>query len=218
MKPSDHQAKSIMPIAFRDTALTVALLRQGASSITFDIFRGCCLKHIRHLREELSAWQLSEDVINDAVYAQCALFDEAALNGLSGHDRDCWEREPLQVAEFSTHHAGEELIERMHRRLAEPDPVRPLLAIFLATLGLGFTGRFARDQQAARSELMRALRERLGMPEGEVDSIIVQSGRRRLRLTHVSLPIMMLLSAVGVVALYMLLDHWLAGLTAQIVQ
>lgn len=216
MKSSRVERVAVLPLAFRDTALTIALLGQGASANNFDTFRRRCNDQVGRLREELVSSGQPSDVVEDAIYAQCALFDEAALGSLQGDDRDAWEREPMQVMQFNTHHAGEELIERMHRRLADPQAAKPLLAIFLATLSLGFKGRFARDEEGARLALIRTLRERLGMPEHAVDSIIVQSGKRRLRFAYLS-PFFILAFAIAATsAVYLLLDRWLTDLAAQV--
>lgn len=140
----------MLPLALCDTALTVTGLADAVKpTLGFETFRAKCLEQVARLREEFSALDQPTDVVEDAAYAQCALLDEVALGRLQGADRDAWEREHLQVQRFQSHNAGEALIVRIERRLAEPQPVLPLLAVFHAVLGLGFQGRYALEGASA---------------------------------------------------------------------
>lgn len=200
----------IFPLALRDTALTVAALASGSTPVAFASFRDTCLGHIARLREELRAAGQSPDVIEDAIYAQCALLDEFALRHLKGGSRDEWEREPLQVKEFQSHDAGDALIDRIERRLAAPQPVLPLLAVFHVVIGLGFQGRFALDGATDRAALLRALDERLaraGVDQGNGPVIVTHGkGRTDWRISPVAWVALALLGA-GLV--YLALDRWL---------
>ncbi|MEN7531098.1 DotU/TssL family secretion system protein [Cupriavidus sp. DL-D2] len=210
---------TIVPLALRDTALTVTELDAGATiAVTFESFRAKCLELVAHLREEFRAAGHSAAVVEDAAYAQCALLDEVALQHLKAVDRDAWEREPLQVKEFQSHNAGEELIVRMERRLAEPQPVVPLLAVFYAVLGLGFQGKFAFEGAAARETLMRAIDERLGRAgvQGASGPIIVTAGKAR-GLRHLTPLGWVLISLAGAGLIYFALDRWLTASIAQLV-
>ncbi len=203
---------TILPLALRDTALTVTMLAEAGHPLDFAVFRAKCVEHVRRLREEFSAAGQPKDVIEDAVYAQCALLDEVALGRLPGKDRDAWEHEPLQVQEFQSHDAGEALITRIERRLAEPQPVLPLLVVFHVVLGLGFQGRFALEGAAARSALVRALDERLeraGLraPSGPV--LVTDGGKRRWRA--LSPLAWVAIATVGAGLVYVALDRWLAA-------
>ncbi|NTZ10417.1 DotU/TssL family secretion system protein [Burkholderia metallica] len=153
-------APPLLPVALRDTARTVTALAQ--ESISFQALRDQCDAQIAQLRSELNLRGLSNDVIDDAVYAQCALLDEAALKHLTGTARDDWEREPLQVMYFSSNDAGEELVRRIQSRLRAPRPASGLLAIFAAVLSLGFIGRFAIDGDIDRTGLVRSIDAQLG--------------------------------------------------------
>ncbi|MBB5409221.1 type VI secretion system protein ImpK [Paraburkholderia sp. HC6.4b] len=150
----------LLPVALRDTAETVVALREFRPS-SLKGLRERCDAQIAHLREELQQRGQPRDVIDDALYAQCALLDEAALKGLRGEARDAWEREPLQVRAFGRNDAGEELLRRIGQRLREAKPVLPLLAIFAAVLRLGFMGRFAATGDGARAKLVSEIDERL---------------------------------------------------------
>lgn len=207
----------LLPVALRDTALTVASLRSGLAPQSFDSLRKTCSQQIARLRDEMISAGHPHDVAEDAVYAQCALLDESALRNLTGETRDAWEREPLQIGEFQRHDAGDEVISRIERRLAEPRPVLPLLAIFGAVLSLGFTGKLALGGKDTHAMLLRTIDERLGGSLGASGPVIVKSdavhGHRRL-----SPLIWLVLSVLATGALYLALDGWLSGSIARIAQ
>ena len=203
---------TLLPLAIRDTALTVTHLASAAQPQAFAVFAERCDTQIAQLRAELAAAGCTPDVIDDAVYAQCALLDETALKYLQGYDRDAWEREPLQVRYFNSHDAGDALIQRIERRLAEPQPVLPLLAIFSAVLGLGFQGKFALDGAAPRAALIRAVDERLGNKTGHgvTGAMLVRQGTPR-RWTGLS-PLSWVVLACAVSGLfYVGAQHWLSA-------
>ncbi|MBW9106561.1 DotU family type IV/VI secretion system protein [Paraburkholderia phenoliruptrix] len=157
MKPSPaQQISDLLPLALRDTASTVVALRSGNPPAPEVVFEDSNAQ-VAALRDQLQRRGLAVDVIDDALYAQCALLDEAALNGLTGAARDSWEREPLQVRVFGRNDAGEELLRRIDRRLSEDNPVQPLLKIFAAVLRLGFRGRYAMNDSAAREKLIHSI-------------------------------------------------------------
>ncbi|WER48134.1 DotU/TssL family secretion system protein [Cupriavidus sp. WKF15] len=208
----------MLPRALRDTALTVTALADAARPAPgFETFRTRCLEQVSRLREEFSAKGQPADVVEDAAYAQCALLDEVALRWLQGTDRDAWEREPLQVAQFQSHDAGEALITRIERRLAEPQPVLPLLAVFHAVLGLGFQGRFALKGASARAALMRAIDERLGYAGVQEASgpVLVTVGKTS-RWRHLSPLAWVAIACVGSGLVYVALDRWLAAAIARL--
>lgn len=207
-----------LPVAMRDTALTVTGLANHATPDPFAMLRAKCNAQIAQLRTELRAAGHPHDVIEDAAYAQCALLDEAALSHLRGSDRDAWEREPLQVSEFQSHDAGDELIARIEQRLAQPQPVLPLLAIFMAVLDLGFKGKFALDGNEARSALIEALDARLGRADeqGAAGTVLVMSGRRGRWLGHLSPLVWVAIAAIVAVLVYVALDQWLTAAIAPI--
>ncbi|WP_086972867.1 DotU/TssL family secretion system protein [Caballeronia glebae] len=169
----------LLPVALRGTALTVADFADKSTEKSADDLKTKCKAQIDALTAELEAKGYPPDVIEDARYAQCALLDEAALNSLEGEERDAWERRPLQLDEFKTNDAGEELVRRIQERLREPTPVRPLLAIFGAALDLGFTGRLALEGGEAKVRLRQAIDARLGIvqrtDEDDDASIVVKA-------------------------------------------
>ncbi|WP_321792817.1 DotU/TssL family secretion system protein [Caballeronia sp. J97] len=167
----------LLPVALRGTALMVADLADDSKEKSATDLKVTCKAQIMALTAELKAKRYPPDVIEDARYAQCALLDEAALNSFKGDDRDDWERQPLQLDEFKTNDAGEDLVRRIQERLRDPRPVRPLLAIFGAVLDLGFTGRLALDGSEAKLRLRQAIDARLGIVQGQNDdtSVVIKA-------------------------------------------
>ncbi|PRY06555.1 DotU/TssL family secretion system protein [Paraburkholderia sp. BL25I1N1] len=206
----------LLPVALRDTALSIASLAGNSAPQSFTTFRDTCKQQVRALRQQLTAAGHPSDVVEDAVYAQCALLDEKALSNLKGNDRDAWEREPLQVDEFQSHDAGDELIRRIERRLAQPQPVLPLLAIFGAVLDLGFVGKFALVGHDARTALMRAISERLCRdPDTSSVLVVKPEGVRRWNVRLSPLMWVAISSIVAGIA-YLALDQWLNASIARI--
>lgn len=203
----------MLPLAVRDTALTIALLSDAARPTPgVEAFRAKCLEQVSRLREEFSTLGQPADVIEDAAYAQCALLDEVALGQLQGTDRDAWEREPLQVQQFKSHNAGEALIARIERRLAEPQPALPLLHVFHAVLGLGFKGRYALEDASARAVLMRKIDERLDRAGwGESSGPMLVTRGRTPRWRNLSPLAWVAIASVVATLVYFALDRWLAA-------
>ncbi|SCU74075.1 conserved hypothetical protein [Cupriavidus necator] len=205
-------SSTMIPLALRDTALTIAELADTAQAPDFVAFRTKCLDQVKRLKEEFRASGQPMDVVEDAAYAQCALLDEVALGRLQGDGRDAWEREPLQVGQFESHDAGNALITRIERRLAEPQPALPLLAVFQAVLGLGFQGRYALDGANARIALMRTIDERLHRAgvHPATGPVLVTAGKPRRRFMHLSALGWLAIAIMGAGLVYMALDRWLA--------
>lgn len=210
----------LLPKAFRDTALLVSSLADDATTVTFATFRKTCLEQVEALRRELASAGHLPDVIRDATYAQCALLDEAALFHFKGSDRDAWENEPLQIKEFRTNDAGNELIDLIRRRLAEPRPKLALLNLFNAILGLGFKGQFAIKGTDARLELMRALDQRIGQAVSRDTSgtvLVTQSAVRQWNGLNARISPMgcVVLGIVVAGLVYLGLSQWLASSIAR---
>ncbi|KVT96159.1 hypothetical protein WK60_09110 [Burkholderia ubonensis] len=210
----------LLPVAIRDTARIVTALAR--ESLPFETLREQCNAQVAKLRAELGSSGLAGDAIDDAVYAQCALLDEAALKHLTGSARNAWEHEPLQVTHFSSNDAGEELVRRIERRLHEPQPVRPLLAIFAAVLALGFVGRFAVNGSTARVALMRTIDERLGRAAttktdipSAVPIVVNHSSVRRLRISPLT---WVAAACVAVALLWFGANQWFIATIARLTQ
>lgn len=203
--------RGLLPPALRDTARTIARFKDTNDGHRENL-RKTCDDHVTQLRDDLQKLRLPRDVIDDALYAQCALLDEIALQHLDAEARDAWAREPLQVSVFGRNDAGDELLRRIGRRLHEPQPVLPLLSIFAAVLELGFTGRFALNGAQELAKLVREIDARLERAAGGAvpdfsGPIVVSAGRARRRrpssLTWV------ILACVAAGLMWFALDRWL---------
>jgi type VI secretion system protein ImpK len=213
------------PEVLRDVALILASLANGAAPSTTETFRVKCDELLEQFRAELATLHYSNDMSEDAVYALCALLDEAALNGLTGAAREAWEHEPLQVRYFQTHDAGQALIARIERRLAEPAPVLSLLAIFGDILELGFRGKFAlQGGDAARVALLHAIAARLHnshQPEEiSIDTVAVQAKPAAALRWRSYVCALSVAGASGLLAagVYSSLHYWLATTLAHLAQ
>ncbi|MDR3388524.1 DotU family type IV/VI secretion system protein [Paraburkholderia sp.] len=216
MSASTTCTTTLLPVALRDTALSVASLACDPAPPSFATFREKCKQQVARLREEMKSAGHPHDVVQDAVYAQCAILDESALSNLRGGDRDAWAREPLQVDEFQSHDAGDELILRIERRLAQPQPVLPLLAIFGAVLDLGFTGKFALAGRDDRVALVRAISERLGRDQDTSGPVVVKRGPARHWNARLSPLAWVVVSCFVAGVVYLAFDQWLTASIAEI--
>lgn len=207
---------AVLPVALRDTALLVAGLKEDGAPQVYKKFRDTCQDQVKRLREQMAAAGHPADVVEDAAYAQCALLDEAALSHLNGSDRDNWEHEPLQVEEFRSHDAGDELIRRIERRLSERQPSLMLLAIFNAVLSLGFHGRFALDGGEARFSLMRSIDERLERggwrrADPSTTTVITTAPWSRPWYQRMNALAWVVAACVASGVVYLMLDRWLSA-------
>ncbi|WP_250454208.1 DotU/TssL family secretion system protein [Caballeronia sp. ATUFL_M2_KS44] len=209
----------LLPVALRDTAVTVTDLGDVNIERSVADLKHECQAQIAGMRVELRQRGLPPDVIEDAVYAQCALLDETALGHLNDDARGEWEREPLQLDEFKTNDAGEELVRRIQRRLHESQPVRPLLAIFGTVLDLGFTGQLALEGSDSKAKLRQAIDARLGaarrLDTDNDASIIVKAAVVRAWTQRISPLGCIALACVAVGLVWFAVDRWLDASVAR---
>jgi type VI secretion system protein ImpK len=177
----------LLPVALRDAARTVVALR-SANPPSQEVLREDSDAQVASLREELQRRGHPQDVIDDALYAHCALIDDA----------------------------GEELLRRMGQRLREAKPVLPLLAIFAVVLGLGFKGRYALNEAEARMKLIGSIDERLARAtSGSADRnapdrsgpLVVNPSRSRRRPLSPLAWVFVACIAAGLV--WLAIDRWL---------
>ncbi|CAE6854363.1 hypothetical protein R75461_07632 [Paraburkholderia nemoris] len=165
---------------FRNTALEVSLLAQGATTAAVPQLRQRCLELVEEFESALEARRAPADVKRDAVYAQCGLLDETVLVQLPEEIRSQWAAQPLQVERFGEHDAGEHVFDRLAERMREAPPNVELLECYAVVLGLGFKGRYAREGATQRTAVVKALNDLLARfaPKGD-DGLIVDAARTR---------------------------------------
>ncbi|SAL76947.1 ompA family protein [Caballeronia peredens] len=211
----------LLPVALRDTALMVSDFADTSLEKSVEDLRDRGEAQIKTLGAELEASGWSQDMIDDAQYAQCALLDEVALSGLFGEQRDDWESQPLQLIHFKTNDAGEELLRRIDKRLHDPRPVRPLLAIFGAVLDLGFTGRLALEGGNAKARLRQAIATGLGvthsLEENDDDSIVVKTASTRSWTQRISPLAGIAFGCVAVGLAWFGVNRWLDASVARMI-
>nr|WP_245639907.1 DotU/TssL family secretion system protein [Paraburkholderia heleia] len=177
---TDHVSSGGIRDLLRDTALQVTSLAPGGSVADTTAFRDRCRQLMRNFSDALTRRGYSEDVRREAMLAQCGLLDETALRELGEEARSGWGLKPLQVEQFKLHDAGERVIDCIEARLREASPSVDLLECYSAILGMGFMGRYARDGDAKRAELVAALNARLEKLRPAVDQPFIadHAGRR----------------------------------------
>jgi type VI secretion system protein ImpK len=177
----DHFSGGGIRDLLRDTALHVTSLAPGGTVKDAAAFRDGCRQLMGNFSDALTRRGYPEDVRQEAMLAQCGLLDETALREFDEQARSGWELKPLQVEHFRLHDAGERVIDCIEARLSEASPNADLLECYSAILGMGFVGRFARDGDAKRAELVAALNTRLQKLRPVVgQSFIADHAGRRL--------------------------------------
>ena len=151
--------KSISSL-FRDTALEVAMMTNGADVPNMPLWQARCVETIETLCQKMRASSFPEEVIQEVSYAQCALLDETALRHLPENLRGDWEIQPLQVRFFNTYNAGEVVYERIESLLRKPEPNQDLVEVYTIILGLGFLGRYFKIDDDERMRLVSELDSR----------------------------------------------------------
>lgn len=163
----------------RDTALLVTSLSAGGTVADAHALRNHCRQLIERLSHALEQRGYPEDVRQEALVAQCGLLDETALRYLPTDSRAGWELKPLQVELFKLHEAGETVFDQLQTRMHERSPQFDLLECYAAILGMGFVGRYAREGEVKRTELIAALNARLDKlrPSTERPFVVQRAGR-----------------------------------------
>jgi len=170
----------------RNTGLLATSLGDNGTVPDAATFRQHCRDAIQTFSEALAQHGYPEDIKREISLAQCGLLDEAALRHLSADSRGAWELKPLQVERFKVHDAGEFVIDRIEARLLEAPPNADLLEGYAAILGMGFMGRYARDSESRRVELIGALGTRLNKlrPREEPSFVSDRAGRQLSDWVH----------------------------------
>ncbi|CAN0625858.1 type VI secretion system protein ImpK [Burkholderia multivorans] len=145
----------------RDTALLVTTLVAGGHVQDAGALHERCVQLVDAFSSALERRGYPDDVRKEALVAQCGLLDEAALRHLPVDSRPGWEQKPLQVERFSLHDAGERVFDRIEARMRETSPHVDLLECYAAILGMGFAGRYAREGEAKRTDLIASLNAKL---------------------------------------------------------
>lgn len=130
--------ESVIGVFGEEILLWSCLLRQSPQRPPADhVYRQAILM-LDELKASKLAQSLPVESVDDGLFAIAALLDEI---GMALPDlRVIWAQQPLQATRWMTNNAGVEFFDRLQRARRGPKPV---LATFVAVLGLGFQGRFA---------------------------------------------------------------------------
>lgn len=182
-----------------ETWLTVTMLKHNATPLEGETLYQKCCKHIESVREALERAGYDEDSINHISYAQCALLDETVMsrkphtvNGNEGKDgltledegQQAWRKAPLQARYFGSLRAGEALWDRVAEVLHQPAPLKEVLTCYHRVIILGFQGFYGVKavNPAQREEVLKALSERVSLPDAGLSLVIHRTGKRRYSL------------------------------------
>ncbi|RFU45013.1 DotU family type IV/VI secretion system protein [Paraburkholderia sp. DHOC27] len=205
----------------RDTALLVSMLRQGGTTESVEKLRARCVELMHAFSTALEQRGFPADVRQDAEYAQCGLLDEAVLRCPTLKDRSSWEAHPLQVERFGKLDAGDHVFDRLAERMREAAPEVDLLECYAAVLGLGFMGRYAREDEAKRQALITTLNARLAsLRPAATHTFLVERGGPRVTdwLCRLSPWGIAALAGIAAVTVYLIWAHALNAQLAQLVR
>ena len=197
-----------MRALLRETALLVTSLAGGGTVPDASAFRRRCGKLVDQLSESLVLRGCPEAVQRELLVAQCGVLDEMALRFLPAEARIDWELRPLQVERFAIHDAGRRVIDCIEAHLLEASPDLELLDCYGAILGMGFTGRYAREGRAPRAALAARLNARLGDDHRSIEAPFLTdpAGPRLASGLYRSVP-----WAIGALACLAAAAVWFAG-------
>lgn len=177
-----HRSGASIRGLLRDTALQVSTLNQGGIAESVPMLRKRCVELVEAFAATLEQRGIAADVREDALYAQCGLLDETILRYLPLEQKYQWDAQPLQVERFGKHNAGDYVFERLTERMRETPPNIDLLECYSAVLGLGFSGRYAREGEEKRAALIVALEAQIAKHRPAVNHRLI-ADRSSVRLT-----------------------------------
>ncbi|WP_350304637.1 type VI secretion system protein TssL, short form [Photorhabdus viridis] len=147
-----------------DIEVWVIALKNGDESMHGEALYQKGIELIETAQQQLNEEDVSEDNINQMMYALCALLDETVLRRpVQDNGYEIWLKTPLQARFFNTHYAGEWLFERIRHVLNQPQPSQLVLACFQRILALGFQGEDLAHVAQERQSLLDELTQRAGV-------------------------------------------------------
>nr|WP_282557953.1 type VI secretion system protein TssL, short form [Providencia burhodogranariea] len=158
-------------------------LHQGTEITNGEAFYRRVCQHIEQTRQRLTEQGYSENAIENMLYAQCALIDESVMNRQTKDDGyNYWVQSPLQARYFNTLDAGDKLWDRLRNLLGETSPNNDVLICFHRVLTLGFVGKFRRQKDPQREQILIQLNARL--PQYSLSSNLPLVVKPKLRFSH----------------------------------
>ncbi|MGS0742972.1 DotU family type IV/VI secretion system protein [Glaciimonas sp. GG7] len=150
---SSHSLRSLL----LDTALQITLLPQHFETISHYKWRARCASLIEQLRNKMGEADYDQAIINEVIYAQCALLDDTVQHYLSEVQRCEWKNKSLEMHFFNSNKAGNIIFKRIEMLLQQAAPLPERIALYDTVLGLGF-GRYCSEaSDAERQRLITRL-------------------------------------------------------------
>lgn len=143
------------------------LIQRGQTPTTEQSFADAVRKFLANMERNASRLNIASEDVYAAKYAFCAAVDEAILSSKCAF-RESWERNPLQLALFGDHLAGENFFTRLELLRSQGASRLQALEVSYFCLLLGFEGKYRLEG----TEKLGYLTARLG------DEIIYLKGRR----------------------------------------
>lgn len=144
------------------------LVKRGQVPTAQQPFADAVRQFLANMERSATRLNIASEDIYAAKYAYCAAVDEAILSSPQCSFRDSWERNPLQLALFGDHLAGENFFTRLEQLRAQGAPRLQALEVYYFCLLLGFEGKYRLEGP----EKLGYLTARLG------DEIVFLKGHR----------------------------------------
>jgi type VI secretion system protein ImpK len=130
---------------FQEVITAIVRVRYSLQSVEdAEAFRAQIRRSMQAPMQEARALGYSGEIVQNAVFAVVALFDESVLN-LQDPVFAQWARRPLQEELFGGHVAGETFFRNLRAYLGQPDSshLADVLELHCLCLLLGYRGRYA---------------------------------------------------------------------------
>lgn len=163
---ADESPRSLLDL-MSDGFYMLLLIKRGQVPQAKQSFVDEVRKFLANIERAASRQGIAGEDVHAAKYAYCALVDEVILGSTCGF-REEWAREPLQLALFGDHLAGENFFLRLEQLRAQGAVRLQSLEVCYFCLLLGFEGQYRLEG----TEKLGYLTARLG------DEIVYLKGRR----------------------------------------
>jgi type VI secretion system protein ImpK len=164
--PPATQPRSLLDL-MSDGFYMLLLIKRGQEPASEQPFADAVRQFLANMERAATREGIANEDIHAVKYAYCAMVDEAVLGSrCSFHDQ--WERNPLQLALFGDHLAGENFFTRLEQLRAQGAPRLQSLEVYYFCLLLGFEGKY----RIEGTEKLHYLTARLG------DEIVFLKGKR----------------------------------------
>ncbi|MGP1666558.1 MAG: type IVB secretion system protein IcmH/DotU, partial [Rhodanobacter sp.] len=164
--PPDNTPRRLLDL-MSDGFYMLLLIKRGQVPLAEQPFADAVRHFLANMERNASREAISAEDIHVAKYVYCAMVDEAILSS-SCSFRESWARNPLQLALFGDHLAGENFFVQLEQLRSQGAVRLQSLEVCYFCLLLGFEGKYRLEG----SEKLSYLTARLG------DEIVYLKGKR----------------------------------------